>query len=482
MAILRQVKMQNCQCWKSPKVINFSPGLNVIRSTNNSVGKSVLFKGLKLTITPYMFDKEDREDFITYQQEYAEITYLFDTDEVAIVRIFPQRTLYFYSPSLQNPKFTQTVDSPPEPLIKALSVLVEPVTGYIINVIDSERSLFLVDSENETNVNIIKFMTEDKTLTRLKETYETRTIELNDSLAKVYRKELEYRDRINKLDVINVKAYEEKINLAEKLSNVFDAMVKIYSAIDKVPKSRKSVSFYSEQIALCDLAIDLSNTGIFNVKPVSCKVSEKDITLANTLVEFCNTGIFDIVPVRSNITDKDIQLADMIKSINESNIFNVNVGNKVISNSDINLATVAENLERFIVDITFEEKPFKNYKECLKLVEVLQTVMQSYNSVQSVKRLNRIHKSSLNRIESLTSTINLAEKVFPLEDALNSLQLSKVNYNKALNTIHQLEDELDNLANNNEVLECPVHGKIINKNGVCIPVLKTSSNISIVPK
>lgn len=480
MAVLRQVKMVNCQCWKTPRIINFTEGLNVIRSTKNSVGKSVLFKGLKFTITPYMFDKDDRLDFITHGRDYAELTYLFDTDEVAIVRVLPDKVIYFYSKSLANPKFTQTVDYPPEELIKALSVLIEPMTGYIINVIDSDRPLFLTDSDNETNVNIIKFMTEHKHLNRLKENYESKTSELNDALAKVYRKELEYKDRIQKLNIINVASLEERINLAEAMTKVFDACAKIYTLLDSLPKSKNSVRFYEKQIELCDLGMSIENSGILNVNAnVRNNITDMDIRLANTLVELQNTGIFEANTTPCKITDTDISLANLIMDLEKTGILESKLNKNEISDNDIAYAKLAENLETFIVNTTFEEKPFKYYGESLDLVDVLQAVMKSYNGAQTVKKLKHKCDEKLTEIKYIEKSIRMAEKLLPLELKLNELIDLNNKYKESIKTIKAIENELDSIVNNNEVLDCPIHGKIVNKNGVCIPVLKSPSNIVI---
>lgn len=452
MALLKQVKMVNCQCWKSPKVISFTSGLNVIRSDNNNVGKSVLFKGLRIALVPQEFDKDDRLEFITFGQKYAEMTYLFDTNEVVIVRIFPNKVVYYYSETLSNPKFVHTVDSPPDEFTKALSVIIEPETGYIMNVIDSDRPLFLINSENDTNKNVLEFLTEHEQLKRLKEDYALNLTELTNALGKVYEKELDYRSRLERLNVIDVQAFEERINQAEKLSEVFDAMAKVYNLLCKIPKCGNNVGFYEEQINTCDLILGLSNTGILDATLSKCNITDTETTLANTIVDICNTGI---------LSTSTRELKDIKKS-------------------DLEFVKFGEQLQRFIADTTFDEKPFKYYKKSLELIDVMQAVMRGYNGILAIQKSKRLYGTQILKVNETQEALDLAESVLPLEVALDTLDNSLCNYKKLESTIKLMENALDTLARENEVLDCPVHGKIVNKDGVCIPVLKTSSNIDIV--
>lgn len=452
MSKIKEFKFVNCQSWKSARVLRFSEGLNIIRATN-STGKSVIFKALRLLLVPYLFDSEDREQFISYGEEYAEFSVLFDSDEIVIMRVFIKQIIYFYAKDIHNPKFEKTVDMPPDEVVKAMNAIIEPQTGYIMNIVDSDRELFLVDSKNETNVNSLKYITEHQGINHLKEYVETRIPLFEQAQHDVYDKKLDWSDQLYKLGNTNVIQLEKDVHDSEMLVEVFDAVAESYEILDSIQIPDHDMTEYEGALDKINIVIDLLSSGIM------------DINIGN----------------KDEITDLDVSLSDLAVNLMSTGILNETIEeHHIIEDRHIDEVNLAMTLKEFCETITFEKQPLANVDICLEYLDTLDIVMGVYNTTNYIKRYCTGLENSLSMLRRLELVESCILEFKELGDAVNELIVASDKHNKSLMKIDKYEKAIDELRDDNEVLKCPIYGEIVNKNGICIPVAKSSSTIEIV--
>ena len=61
--MIEWIRLQNCQSWQDCIIHLASDRINIIKADNN-IGKSVLFRILKLAGDPTYYDKEERNSLI----------------------------------------------------------------------------------------------------------------------------------------------------------------------------------------------------------------------------------------------------------------------------------------------------------------------------------------------------------------------------------------------------------------------------------
>lgn len=453
MAKILEFKFVNCQSWKSPKIIKFTGGLNVILAENGT-GKSVIFKALRFLLTPYLFDKDDRTDFITYNTEFAEFTVLFDTNEIVIMRIFPKQILYFYASDLNNPKFKQTVDMPCEEVFRAMMAIIEPETGYMMNIIDSDRSLFLIDSNDTTNVNSLRYIIEHAGVKKLLSFIEDRLPLLEQSQEQVYSKKLDWESQLHQLGTTNIIELEQNVNEAELFMELFEVLGDVWQTLEDIIIPEHEFKEYEEAVETLDNFINLINSGIFEVAIdlIGDNISPVDELLSALIVDLASSGI-------------------LTESIREQ---------AFIPDSYVDLVDLSYSLQEFIKEIEFDYTPLANAEECLEYVEILDNLKFSYNNLNVIGKTNEDLTQSKINIANLTELESYMLMLIEFESALNELTEICTIQAKTTDKVKRLMEELDNLRDTNEVLACPVYGEIIHKEGKCIPVLKSSANIKIV--
>ena len=159
------IKMKDFQSW-ADGIIELSSGLNVIKG-ENSGGKSSVFNALMLACNPNKFTTKEKRDFIRYGKEYAEVSFVFEKLQTCIVRVLKSKVVYYYTDNLKTTKFDTYIGYPPQKFLDLVEVYVEPESGFLLNVVDSDRQFLLVNSDQKADSSLVSALIQNNDLKRL---------------------------------------------------------------------------------------------------------------------------------------------------------------------------------------------------------------------------------------------------------------------------------------------------------------------------
>lgn len=354
---IAQVRLVNCQSWEDT-TIELSPGINVLIASN-STGKSVFFKILKEVVSPGHLEREERVDLIREGAEYAEAYYLFDDNSLAVIRIFPQRILYYYTPNAESGEFTQMENRPHEAILRKLSAIVEPETGFVANILDDPANLLLVNSNPKATSSLIKILAKDQRMDRLIETFKAKVQEYENTQNEVTIIKNSLERKLNKLEYIDIDTLENNINFAEIMLDCTDTIVRLEKNASRLIPLVQEYKPYTEFRLVATLLAELEDI-CDDIVPVKSLPQEQKELLG--LVEYLDTFVNEYKP------SINIEL------------------NKAISN----VIGIYENA------IQIEAKPEIDYKKVMdeiNVVEILDKILNTsyklYNQVQDTIKVNK---------------------------------------------------------------------------------------------
>lgn len=100
--MLLEARFINCQSMRDLTMHFATDKLNVI-AADNSVGKSVLFKMLKVTANPKTLATiEERRQLIRYGEQYAGFICAFDDGSIGATLVYPNKVIYKYRGNVKN--------------------------------------------------------------------------------------------------------------------------------------------------------------------------------------------------------------------------------------------------------------------------------------------------------------------------------------------------------------------------------------------
>lgn len=151
--MLTAIRLKNCQSWEDITLNLSTNSLNVFVA-ENGVGKSVLFKMLKLTANPNAYSREERKDLIRFGEDCAQIVYAFDDGVVGCTFVYSNRVLYYLRQSSEAS--FEAFNEPPEELLFRLGLITNSSSKFVANILDTDQDLFLVESDNAGNIELLQ--------------------------------------------------------------------------------------------------------------------------------------------------------------------------------------------------------------------------------------------------------------------------------------------------------------------------------------
>lgn len=345
MVKLKIMRLVNCQSW-SNSVIGLSEGLNVIKAPNNT-GKSVIFKILKAVCSPKYYNNEERAGLIRDNAEYAEATYLFTDNSMAIVRIFKNKTIYYFTDDKDKSQFTATQDTPPPKLIENLNMLVEPESGFIVNLLDLDQDLFLVKSDSKSNHNIIKVLAEHDGLRRLCTLFRDKIPRVKEELLRLRSTEERLAYQISQMQYINIDELESEVNEKEFLVEQLKLMRDLYINTDSLLPLMSDAKPYDDLILLSSLGQELERLDLnIDYSILGLNINQDNINLCDIGVQL--QSIYNTLnnTINSSYDDTLCELAlDLIDVVNTYG----SIDNSVSLDKLDNIEFLLNSLDTFIL-------------------------------------------------------------------------------------------------------------------------------------
>lgn len=329
---IKEIRLKNFQSWKNG-VLHLTPGFNVIRSDDNSAGKSVVMKAIKIAVCPSIFGRKQRKTLIRRNENYAEAIFIFSDNTVGLVRVFKTKLLYMYN---NGSGWQQTEGLPTEEFVEKMGALVKNDYSFIANMLDMDLPLLLVKSDNKCNFALIDLITHHKDLNRLIPIFRDKLHENRNKFIQLDFA-VNYLERQYKsLTFVNIDKKEENLKVAEDLLNYLDEFMYALSLLESIESLNSKYKDFEAIDFLLDTGskfIDLLN---INLRPV--KELPEDIDI---IVDLAYTGQNLINSIELN---KDYTYLDDMENL-------LKVGEKFIEANSI--------LDNISTDITNEVAKYR---------------------------------------------------------------------------------------------------------------------------
>ena len=221
--MIKRMRLVGCQSWEDSTISLSSDKLNIVRAANDT-GKSVLFKMLKISVSPKFYPARKRKKLIRWGSNDARIIYEFVDGSLAMVVVQPTRVLYLVREPAEA-KWTSYTE-PPQKLINELGLLVNSQGNFIANIIDTDQNLMLVDADSKATDEFVDLLCNNATIDEYLEKLKSLKDWAFNSLTPV-----DYR-----LDVVSKQLkdteYADVPKMEDNLNSLMCAKNTLYSCID----------------------------------------------------------------------------------------------------------------------------------------------------------------------------------------------------------------------------------------------------------
>lgn len=359
--MLEAVRFINCQSFEDVTLKFATDKVNILIA-DNSTGKSILFKMLKVTANPDYFTVKQRNLLIRRGADSASMICAFSDGSIGITSIFPNKVLYRYKTA--DASDYEIYDYPPEELLRQLGLIVDQRTKFIANIVDTDQDMLLVNSDQKGNHELLSLLATNSNI-----------IELQDKLSrnimgfKSYVKELSLKER-NLKQTLDTMQYQDLDTLSSQYNGsqfLYNALLKIADIqdnLDLVEKSCADIHSYSEMI-----------------KNIDCI-----ILLRGILQEIETINYEEIIDISvSSVIDKVINIFTTLNSIE--------IFQPIDFNTDI--INVITNLQKNLENITI-------ISECVNPedVEILMNLLKSRDELDKLA-------NSINDLREITEECNI---------------------------------------------------------------------------
>ena len=286
--MIKQIRLVNCQSLEDITFNFATDKLNVLVA-DNSTGKSVLFKMLKVTANPDVFPAKKRSQLIRRGAESAIMACLFDTGDLGMTVITQKAVIYKFKPYGETDFFVSY--EPDLRYIKQLGLLVDTRTKFVANIIDTDQDMLLVNSDQRGNHELMCLLAEYPDLIELKDKVSTLVATLADKNSKLVVKESSLKEALKTLNHGDVRTLESSY---QKSQNAFQQLEKISDALLLLEQIHKNCSDgldYNKALKLIENIIFLQKIAlILDSVTVVHQIDADTVARANALA-----GIFSIL-------------------------------------------------------------------------------------------------------------------------------------------------------------------------------------------
>lgn len=266
--MISSIRLINCQSWEDSTIHLSGERLNVIEAKNN-VGKSVLMKMLKISVSPKFFKANKRKKLIRWGATDAKAVYHFTDGAAAIVSVQPTRVIYFFK-DVDEDKFTAHLE-PPVEMLQELGVLMNNDKTFIANILDTDQALLLVDSEASATFEFVDLLCSNATLNemhdKVDELQKKTDLELSDAKDELLR----LNSELSHLVFVDIDREEEKLKFLSELKNAVYDLVTAGIALVRMNGNLTTDKNFDELISLskCLCELEKLNFSRLSVKEFS---------------------------------------------------------------------------------------------------------------------------------------------------------------------------------------------------------------------
>lgn len=377
--MIRAIRMVNCQSWEDNTIELSQDKVNVFIA-ENSTGKSVFFKMLKLTVCKNVYNADERNRLIRRGKTFAAIMFLFDDGSVGITRIYSNRVLYSYSDDGKS--FLDSYDPIPI-VISKLGILVNDKSNFIANIIDMDQSLLLVDSDKNENYELVKLLVTNNNLELLNEKLTNNTSKFKTYYSELMFKSQDLERHLEKYTYCDIDKLQYSIEKSEKMYNLFCIFTDMYSKLNYLSDNIMEDPGYDNLIQTIDLYLKINSIlSLLNNIKILTDIDENVIECCNKLLQF--KTLFNKLNIVETVdfTESEHKISVISKL---EDILNCISRITILENIDYQYCTNLFNLISKLVKYSNKVKEIKNgeeYKSKLsETIDELELKLESFSDV-----------------------------------------------------------------------------------------------------
>ena len=255
--MLESVRLVNCQSIKDITFKFSTERLNVI-AANNSVGKSVLFKMLKITADPRQLSTiEERSQLIRHGEAKALMMAAFSDGAIGMTIVLPNQVMYRYAkiPELGFESFTE----PPEEYLKQLGLHVDKRTKYVATIIDTEQDMLFINSDQRGNDALLQLIAENPILAHEKERLTSLESVSSKLMLNTNAALLDCQQNLRNFKYVDETRLEEEIECGNAISTILKDLIQLNRYVDAIETYVRDFLNYDQYITIIDVLLQLQS-------------------------------------------------------------------------------------------------------------------------------------------------------------------------------------------------------------------------------
>lgn len=320
--MLKAIRLKDCQSWEDTTIDLSTEKPNILIADNN-VGKSVVFKMLKITVFPKIYTAEERRDLIRYDAECAILTCLFDDDAIGMTLVFRDRVLYRFK-RVEDTGFV-TYSEFPEIYREHLSIIKsDKSNNFIVNIIDTDQDINLVNTKSAGNVEILKLLAEEPTLSEVLIKINNATVPLKETEKQLRIQKINLEHSLEGYTYTDVDALEADISKGDQLLKILEILLKLYDLIDKISGY---ITDYCDYGSLLQMIEIMQRLQLVYEKLPSCNFDDTDYKYIIATVETLSV-LFNISEKLNKVEYESLDL-DSIALVLETLQINCDLSQKL---------------------------------------------------------------------------------------------------------------------------------------------------------
>lgn len=242
--MIKTISLINCQSWDNSTIELATDRVNVLEAENN-VGKSVLFKMLRITADPKAYSAAERRQLIRWETNGAIALFCFDDGTQGYTQVMPNGVSYYYNGHMYA--------APPAEYLEKIGLLTS--NGMIANFITGAQSLLLVDPTLRANYDLMQLLVHDENLENVRDHTEA-----------------------------NIKSYNIKSDMLNMVAGVIENQLRQFQYTD-IEKKKKNYEIGSVCYELIYDVIIPVQKQIAEMENVSAALNFEDLQIAYGVLE-----------------------------------------------------------------------------------------------------------------------------------------------------------------------------------------------------
>ncbi len=322
--MIKTISLINCQSWDNSTIELATDRVNVLEAENN-VGKSVLFKMLRITADPKAYSAAERRQLIRWETNGAIALFCFDDGTQGYTQVMPNGVSYYYNGNMYA--------APPAEYLEKIGLLTS--NGMIANLITGTQSLLLVDPTLRANYDLMQLLVHDENLENVRDHTEA-----------------------------NIKSYNIKSDMLSMVAGVIENQLREFQYTD-IEKKKKNYEIGSVCYELIYDVIIPVQKQIAEMENVSAALNFEDLWAAYGVLEELYALNFTSLE-RQKFDPELLQLFYVLEAVSDARF-----GELAVCEYDVRCNVLYDVLSK-ISSTSFEQLYVKEQADFRQPLEVLQ--------------------------------------------------------------------------------------------------------------